>query len=122
VNVASIGAFMPGPNMAVYYATKAYVLSFSEALAEELAGAPVRVTCLAPGPTNPGFAAQAGLKDSRQFQRRAIAVEDVARAGCEGFKAGKVIVVPGVRNRGMAFITRVLPRAVVRKLTKNCQS
>lgn len=121
LNIASVGGFLPGPNMAVYYATKAYVLSLSEALAEELAGTPVRVTCLAPGPTHTGFAAEAGLATSRRFKRLAMTVEVVAQAGYKGFRAGQVIVIPGRSNRAIVFLTRLLPRSMIRRLSRRYQ-
>jgi len=118
LNVASTAAFQPGPLMAVYYATKAYVLSFTEALAEEVAGTPLRVSCLCPGPTETEFAAAAQMQQSRLFATRGMAVADVARAGYRGWKQRQVLVIPGTRNRVMAFLAqRIAPRAQVRKTT-----
>jgi short-subunit dehydrogenase len=118
LNVASTAAFQPGPNMAVYYATKAYVLSFTDALAEEAAGTALHVTCLAPGPTATEFADVAGVEKSRLFQRALMTAADVARAGYEGWKHNTTVVVPGFSNRLGAFSVRVSPRSTVRKLTK----
>ena len=118
LNVASTAAFQPGPGMAVYYASKAYVLSFTEALVEEVAGTAVRISCLAPGPTHTGFAAAAGMTGSRLFRMGAMSADRVARLGFAGWRGGKPIVVPGARNRAGAFALRFAPRAVVRKLVK----
>lgn len=118
LNVASTAAFQPGPCMAVYYATKAYVLSFTEALVEEVGGSAVRVSCLAPGPTATGFATDAGMTGSRLFKLGAMSPDRVAQLGFAGWRRGKPIVVPGARNRVGAFAIRFAPRAVARKLVK----
>lgn len=110
LNLASTAAFQPGPFMAVYYATKAYVLSFTEALAEELRGEPVTVTCLCPGPTHTGFASQADAEHSPLFEKFAMEAPEVARQGYEGFRAGKTVVVVGLTNKLTAFSTRLAPR------------
>jgi short-subunit dehydrogenase len=117
LNVGSTAGFQPGPYMAVYYATKAYVLSFTEALAEEVAGTGVKVTCLAPGPTRTEFFAQADMKDSPLLKLGPMDARTVAEVGYRGFRAGKPIVVPGVRNKIGAFSVRFTPRYVVRKIT-----
>ena len=109
LNVASTAAFKPGPNSAVYYATKAYVLSFTEALAEEVRGSGVRVSCLAPGPTDTGFAAQAGAGAARLFRRGVMDAGRVARAGHDGLRRGKTLVIPGLRNRALAFWRAPVP-------------
>ncbi|HXO21376.1 MAG TPA: SDR family oxidoreductase, partial [Thermoanaerobaculia bacterium] len=121
LNVASTAAFQPGPLMAVYYATKAYVLSFSEAIAEELSGSGVTVTALCPGPTESGFQDRADMHDSKLFAGKKIMdAATVARAAYDGLMAGKRIVIPGWRNRLLAESVRVTPRrlvtAVVRKM------
>ncbi|HEY2830567.1 MAG TPA: SDR family oxidoreductase, partial [Thermoanaerobaculia bacterium] len=121
LNVASTAAFQPGPLMAVYYATKAYVLSFSEAIAEELRDSGVTVTALCPGPTATGFASAAKMESSALFtMTRPAESKDVARAGYEGMKSGKRIVIPGMRNKLMAQSIRISPRrlvtAIVRKM------
>ena len=122
LNVGSTAGFQPGPFMAVYYATKAYVVSFTEALAEELSGSGVRVSCLAPGPTDTGFAAEAGATDAGLFRGEVMTVDEVAQIGYEGWKTGKVLIVPGRRNRLRALAVRLLPRAsivrAVRRLNK----
>jgi len=118
LNVGSTAGFQPGPFMAVYYATKAYVVSFTEALAEELSGSDVRVSCLAPGPTDTGFAAEAGATDAGLFRGDVMTVDEVARIGYEGWKAGKILVVPGRRNRLRALAVRLLPRTSVVKAVR----
>lgn len=118
LNVASTAAFQPGPGMAIYYATKAYLLSFTEALAEELKGTGVRATCLAPGPTTTEFAEVAGLRLAPLFARGAMSAAAVARAGYCGFNRGKVLVMPGLRNRIGAMLVRLSPRSLVRKVVK----
>jgi uncharacterized protein len=110
LNVASTAAFQPGPFMAVYYATKAYVLSFTEALAEELRGEKVTATCLCPGPTRTGFASEADAEHSPLFEKFAMDAPEVARQGYEGFRAGKTLVIVGLLNKLMAFSTRLAPR------------
>lgn len=121
LNVGSTAGFQPGPNMAVYYATKAYVLSFTEALAEEVAGTGVKISCLAPGPTATGFGADSGMEKSLVFKLGAMDAATVARHGYRGFRRGKVIVVPGLKNKLGAFSVRLAPRSVVRKLVKRLQ-
>lgn len=122
LNVGSTAGFQPGPNMAVYYATKAYVLSFTEALAEELCGTKVKVTCLAPGPTATGFAAIAHEEDTLLFRFGLMDAKHVARLGYRGFCHGKVLVVPGAINKLVAFAVRLSPRILVRKLVKLLQT
>ena len=122
LNVASTAAFQPGPLMAVYYATKAYVLSFSEALANELAGTGVTVTALCPGPTKTGFQARAQMEESKLVRGKEImTAETVARAGYAGLMKGKTIVIPGMSNKMMAQAVRFLPRDTVTRLVRNAQ-
>lgn len=113
LNVASLAAFMPGPGMAVYYATKAFVLSFSEALHAELAGNGVRVTALCPGPVVTGFQARAGLKPGQIFGPLVVPVERVARAGYRGLMAGKRVVIPGLGNKIASLLPRFVPRSLM---------
>lgn len=118
LNVASTAAFQPGPYMSVYYATKAYVLSFSEALGEECRGRGVTVTALCPGPTKSGFQDEADLHGSRLLGRLPLMdVGTVARAGIAGMQRGQAIVIPGFMNSLMAFGVRFTPRAVVTRLS-----
>src|SRR6266478_3301951 len=119
MNVASTAGFQPGPLMAVYYATKAYVISFSEALANELDGKGVTVTCLCPGATETGFAGRAGNDESRLFKKlRPMDAKTVARAGYRGFLKGKTLVIPGFRNWLVAESIRVSPRKVVTAISR----
>ncbi len=122
LNVASTAAFQPGPFMAVYYATKSFVLSFSEALAEELRGSGVTVTTLCPGPTRTAFGDRSGMSDTYLF--RSPAVMDptaVARAGFEGCVRGRRLVVPGAANALAAFGSRLLPRALLTRFVARMQ-
>ena len=119
LNVASTAGFIPGPLMAVYYASKAYVLSFSEALAEEVAGTGVSVTTLCPGPTETNFAATAGNQDSSLFRSgKVMDARTVAQIGYEGLMAGKRLVIAGWSNRLTVFSTRLAPREMLAKITK----
>lgn len=122
LNVASTAAFQPGPNQAVYCATKAYALSFTEALAEEVRGSGVRVCCLAPGATDTGFAAQAGMQGTRLFRRGVMDAGRVAKAGHTGLQQGKTLVIPGLRNRILAFSVRLSPRVLVTRITAYLQA
>jgi short-subunit dehydrogenase len=100
--------------MAVYYATKAYVNSFTEALANELAGSGVSATCLAPGPTESEFAAVAGMQGTKHFTVGSIAdAGSVAKAGVRAMQRGRRLVVPGFRNRFLLFAERFVPRGLV---------
>ncbi len=118
LNVGSTAGFQPGPGMAVYYATKAFVLSFSEAIAEELKGSGVTVTALCPGPTATNFATAAQFRGSGLLTKGAISAEAVARCGHRAFRRGRFLVVPGLRNRMLVFAVRLSPRRVVRKVVK----
>ena len=122
LNVASTAAFQPGPNQAVYCATKAYVLSFTEALAEETRDTGVRVSCLAPGATDTQFAAQADMTGTLAFRLGTMAAEPVARAGHDGLLRGKTLVIPGLRNRAMTLAVRVSPRGLVARAAARIQA
>lgn len=122
LNVASTASFQPGPLMAVYYATKAYVLSFSEAIAEELRKTPVTVTALCPGPTATGFVAAANVSETRLFTLMPpMESEKVARIGYEAMKRGRRVVIPGVKNKLLAESVRVSPRRVVTTIVRKMQ-
>ena len=119
LNVASTAAFGPGPFMAVYYATKAYVLSLSQALSNELHGTGVTVTALCPGPTRTGFAAAAGAGARPSWQARMVMdAATVARAGYQGMMRGDTMVVPGFLNKLLTQSTRLLPRSVQARITR----
>ena len=117
MNVASTASFMPGPGMAVYYASKAYVLSFSEALTRELKGTGVTLTALCPGPTDTGFALAAGLKKSsfHHFLPAATAAE-VAKTGYKAMLKGKAIEIPGFMNKLSSITPRIVPRNILRNM------
>ena len=110
LNVASVAGFLPGPGMAVYYATKAYVLSFSEALQRELSPRGVRVTVLCPGPVRTEFQARAGVVTKSFPPLLTRTAEEVALEGYRGLKAGRRIVVPGIANKIVAAMTHFMPR------------
>jgi hypothetical protein len=117
LNVGSTAGFQPGPFMAVYYATKAYLLSFSEALAEELAGTGVTVTTLCPGPTETGFAKRAGILTARLFRSATLmSAAEVARAGHAGVLRGDRLVVPGLVNKAVSQAGRVMPRRLLARV------
>lgn len=114
--VSSTAAFQPGPNMAAYCASKAYVLSLGEALARELRGTGVTLTTLCPGATHSGFAAESGAESLPLFSSRLVpkmSAASVARAGYDAMMRGKPVLVTGVVNKLVAFSGRVFPRAVV---------
>ena len=121
MNVASTAAFQPGPLMAVYYASKAYVLSFSEALSNECEGTGVRVSALCPGPTETGFVAAAGMGDSKLFDRAVMDARTVAEAGYRGLLDGKAVVIPGFRNNLLARSIGFFPRGLVTKVVRGIQ-
>ena len=116
LNVASTAAFQPGPKMAVYFATKAFVLSLTEALHEELKPHGIRVTCLCPGPTRTEFGDVAGFGGNGMFDRVAMESPQVVKAGLEGLDRNHAVAVPGLVNKVGAASTRFAPRSVVRKI------
>ena len=122
LNLASTAAFQPGPLMAVYYATKAYVLSFSEALAEELRHSGVTVTALCPGPTRTDFAASAQVTESRLFSLFGLAdAAGVAEYGVTAMLHGRRLAIPGIRNKIVAQANRFAPRAVTARVARLAQ-
>lgn len=117
LNLASIAAFMPGPKMSVYYASKAYVLSFTEALSVELKGTGVSVTALCPGPTNTGFAKNAELGKSRLFKSfEKTTARSIAEYGYETLMTKQVVAVPSRKNKLTLLTVRLLPRSIVRRI------
>jgi hypothetical protein len=116
LNVASVAGFMPGPGMAVYHATKAYILSFSEALHRELAPKGIRVTALCPGPVNTEFQARAGIPEGYFPRLLARSAERIAREGYDGLMRGRRVVVPGSDNKVAALLPRLLPRGLMLKM------
>ena len=119
LNVASIASFMPGPGMAVYHATKAYVLSFSEALHRELGPRGVRITALCPGPVATEFQARAGIPDGFMPSILARSPQRVAHDGYAGLMRGARVVVPGSGNRLAALLPRLMPRALMLALVRS---
>jgi uncharacterized protein len=121
LNVASVAAFLPGPGMAVYYASKAYVLSFSEALHTELSRRGVRVTALCPGPVLTGFQARAGLRIGGVGEAAILALpaRRVAQIGYDGLVRGKRVVVAGLGNRIALFCARLVPHALLLPMVGN---
>jgi short-subunit dehydrogenase len=116
LNVASTAAFQPGPGMAVYFATKAYVLSLTEALHEEVKRFGVKVSALCPGPTRTEFGEVAGFRANGGFNRIAMDAETVVRMGLDGLDRNKAVVITGGLNKVGAFSTRLVPRAVTRRI------
>jgi short-subunit dehydrogenase len=122
LNVASTAAFQPGPLMSVYYASKAYVLSFSEALSEELRDTGVTVTALCPGPTKTDFAATAQVGHSRLFTLFGVAdAASVAEFGFQAMMQGKRVAIPGIRNKLVAESHRFFPRNLVTRVARLAQ-
>jgi short-subunit dehydrogenase len=122
VNVSSVAAFQPGPLMAVYYASKAYVQSFSEALAEEVVGTGVTVTALCPGPTTTDFHAQAGIQsDAPNVGPPRMTSREVAEAGYRGANRGQRVVVTGLRNKVVVLANRLLSRRRMTRLVRRLQ-
>lgn len=123
LNVASTAAFQPGPGMAVYFATKAYVLSLTEALAEELRGTGVSATAFCPGAFTSGFQAVAGIESSKLVNGRTLPTSrEMAIAALAAMDRGVVVAVPGALNKLGAFATRLAPRPVVRRMVARIQS
>lgn len=119
LNLSSTAAFQPGPYMAVYYATKSFVLSFSEAIAAELEGTGVTVTALCPGPTASGFQDKADMNSSALVKGKKLASsDDVATAGYQAMLRGQRVYVPGLMNWLMAQSPRFTPRSVVTRIVK----
>ncbi len=119
LNVGSTAGFAPGPLMAVYYATKAFVISFSQAIGEEFRGTGITVTVLCPGPTRTGFAVEAGVGDSNLFNGpNVMAVEPVAVAGYRGMMRGASVVIPGFANKLLIFSIRTTPRWLLVRITR----
>lgn len=123
LNIASTAAFQPGPLMAVYYASKAYVLSFSEAIANEVSGSGVSVTALCPGPTASDFQKRADMEQSKLIKGQKIMdAQTVAIAGYQGLMNNQAVVVPGLKNQLLALSVRFTPRNLVTQLVRNMQS
>ncbi|HWL10380.1 MAG TPA: SDR family oxidoreductase [Planctomicrobium sp.] len=113
MNIGSTASFQPGPNVAVYYATKAFVLSFSEAIWKELKGTGVTVTCLCPGPTKTEFGDHSAMHDTPVFKHNAMNVEDVANTGYRALRRRRRLIIPGLINNLLAGSVRITPRAAI---------
>ncbi|MCT9094478.1 SDR family oxidoreductase [Haloarchaeobius sp. HME9146] len=122
LNVGSVAGFQPGPFMAGYYASKAYVNSFTEAIAEELRDTGVNATVLCPGPVDTEFQERAGMQDSAVGSTYMQPVEDVAKAGYKGVMSGKTVVVPGLPMKLLTVIARVTPRPILRRVARRVNS
>jgi short-subunit dehydrogenase len=123
MNVASTAAFMPGPLMAVYYSTKAYVLSFSEAVNNELKGTGVTMTAVCPGPVASGFQSGADMGDSKLVKgKKIMSAETCARLAVRGMNKGKAVVVVGLKNKLLAMSPRFMPRAMVPGMVRRAQA
>jgi hypothetical protein len=122
LNVASMAAFTPGPLMASYYASKAFVLSFSESLAAELREYGITVTALCPGPVPTGFQSRAGFPQAGKTSLPSISAQKVARIGLKGVESGKRVVIPGIMNKVLAAASRVVPRSLSGRAVYRVQS
>ena len=118
LNVASTAAFQPGPGMAVYFATKAFVLSFSEALHDEAKPHGVKVSCLCPGPTRTEFRSVSGFDPKGRLAKLSADAASVVRTGLEGLNRNQAVVVPGLANKAIAQVHRLMPRAVMRRAAR----
>ncbi len=118
LNVASTAAFQPGPGMAVYFATKAFVLSFSEALHDEVRRHGVRVSCLCPGPTRTEFRSVSGFDPKGRLAKLSADAASVVRVGLIGLDRNKAVVVPGLSNKAIAQAHRLFPRALMRRAAR----
>lgn len=118
LNIASTAAFQGGPMMSVYYGTKAYVLSISEALAEEYKDTKVKISTLCPGPVNTSFQNIAGIKKCPIAKGCMMSADKVAKIGYEGFKKGKRIIIPGIKNKFLIQLLRLMPRKLVSKIIR----
>jgi short-subunit dehydrogenase len=118
LNVASTAAFQPGPGMAVYFATKAFVLSFSEALHDEAKPHGVKVSCLCPGPTRTEFRSVSGFDPKGRLAKISADAASVVRAGLNGLERNKAVVVPGLTNKIISQVNRIAPRALMRRAAR----
>ncbi|MBN1043808.1 SDR family NAD(P)-dependent oxidoreductase [Clostridium botulinum] len=116
MNVASTASFVGGPKMAMYYSSKAYVLSLTEALHEEVKDLGIRVSCVCPGPVKTSFQSKAGIKKSEKAKKYLMDAEKVAKIAYEGFFKGKAIIIPGHKNKLLVWGTKLIPRSISRKI------
>jgi short-subunit dehydrogenase len=118
LNVASTAAFQPGPGMAVYFATKAFVLSFSEALHDEVKHHGVKVSCLCPGPTRTEFRSVSGFDPKGRLAKLSADAASVVAAGLKGLERNQAVVVPGAANKIISQVHRLFPRALMRRAAR----
>ena len=116
LNVASTAAFWSGPRMAAYYASKAYVLNLTEAIYEECKDSGIRISCLCPGPVKTTFQDKAGIKKSESAKKYLMDAEEVAKVSYKDFKKGKLIIIPGMKNKLLVIGNKLLPRRISRKI------
>lgn len=116
LNVASTAAFCSGPRMATYYASKAYVLNLTEAIYEECKDTAIKVSCLCPGPVKTGFQGKAGIKKSESAKKYLMDAEEVAKITYKEFNKGKLIIIPGVKNKLLVLGNKLLPGSISRKI------
>lgn len=116
MNVASTAAFCAGPKMATYYASKSYVLNFTEALYEELKGSEIKVSCLCPGPVKTSFQEKSGIKKNEAAKKSLMTPKEVAEVAYKDFKKGKLIIIPGFKNKLIILLNKLIPRALSRKI------
>ncbi len=116
MNVASTAAFCAGPKMATYYASKSYVLNFTEALYEELKGSEIKVSCLCPGPVKTSFQEKSGIKKNEAAKKALMTPKEVAEIAYKDFKKGKLIIIPGFKNKLIILLNKLIPRALSRKI------
>ena len=114
--IKATAAFCSGPKMAAYYGSKAYVLNLTEAIHEEVKKDGIKVSCLCPGPVKTSFQAKAGIEKSEGAKKYLMEAEDVAKEGYKGFKKGKAIIVPGIKNKLLVNINKFAPRSIVHKI------
>lgn len=116
LNVASTAAFCSGPRMAAYYASKAYVLNLTEAIYEECKEFGIKVSCLCPGPVKTGFQGKAGIKKSDAAKKYLMNAEEVAKIAYKEFNKGKLIIIPGMKNKLLVLGNKILPSSISRKI------
>lgn len=116
LNVASTAAFCSGPRMATYYASKAYVLNLTEAIYEEYKAAGIKISCLCPGPVKTSFQDKAGIKKSKSAKKYLMDAEEVAKICYKEFYKGKVIIIPGFKNKLLVMGNKLMPRSISRKM------
>ena len=116
LNVASTAAFCSGPRMAAYYASKAYVLNLTEAIYEECKDSGIRISCLCPGPVKTSFQSKAGINKSESAKKYLMDAEEVAKISYKEFKKGKLIIIPGIKNKLLVMGNKFLPRSISRKI------